>query len=1122
MSKDLELALRIKADLQQGQDELARLRDGFAQTSEAADSANVSLNRAGETADAQAARIQQMVAASLSQANAQDLARDSTNELTLSQQRAAGSSEQNAKAQTASMQAYFDAQRAAERKKAADLGAAEGAAAAAAATQKQSQELSELLGKIDPVIRELDRLDDQERQLSMARREGRIDLDTYDRFNAKLAENRVRLGANANAMGRAGITAGQYQQAMRQLPMQITDVTTSLVSGMPIWMVAIQQGGQIKDSFGGIGPAFKAVTSAINPMTLAIGAAVAATAALVIAHEMGAAEARGYREALIMTGNSAGTSASQMGEMAERIDAIAGTQRQAAAALTEAARTGKFAGDQLEQVGQTALQLQIATGKAVSETIAEYVQLAEDPVGALAKLNEKYNFVTASIYEQVMALAAQGDEAGAASLAIDTYSSTMQSRTDEIVGDLGLIEAAWKGIKTVAAETWDAMLGIGRETSLTDQLAAVERQMRNRAMNATPNPMGFVVRNGEDERLEAKAQQLRLDVAAEKEEADRAAIKAEAEGNTIKALERVARLEQESLTRAEKKQKALAEYEQDLERIRATRPDSPRLDEAEIAKNRSAIEKKFAEPKARTSTPVDRDAQAAARFIASLEKEASTYGKTRAELREYEMGLLDLSDAQRARAETAAAALASAEAQAKLDKQLASDTKMLAQLELDYLRATGQAAAAAEAEIEQRYGELQGRLLDRGNTDGATLVDKLIGVEKAAVQLAELQRQIDEVFDDQARKEQSIQTQIQAGLITESSARREIVDLHKESVEEIEKLLPMMEELALLTGDPEAIKRIEDLKAKLEEMGLTVSDLNIALVEGMQDGFKEAILGLADGTMTLRDALDSLMLGIAESMANFASQQLAEMATQGIMNLFQQGVQAATQAATTKAAAEVGAIQTVTAAQTIADTTRATSSVVAANTAAAGQATAAATTATAWTPAAIAASIGSFGTAAAIGLAAVVAAMAFQAFADGGHVQGPGTGTSDSINAKLSNNEFVTRAAVVTQPGALDFLDDFNQRGMSALDDWAGAAHHSTGGLAGVPAPAAPAPVMNNGRMAEPARMSPAQVANNFRFNTVFDIEEVAQLLGSSSGFQDVLIKATSSNSTAMKSALET
>ncbi|MDF5823748.1 phage tail tape measure C-terminal domain-containing protein [Pseudomonas aeruginosa] len=47
-------------------------------------------------------------------------------------------------------------------------------------------------------------------------------------------------------------------------------------------------------------------------------------------------------------------------------------------------------------------------------------------------------------------------------------------------------------------------------------------------------------------------------------------------------------------------------------------------------------------------------------------------------------------------------------------------------------------------------------------------------------------------------------------------------------------------------------------------------------------------------------------------------------------------------------------------------------------------------------------------------------------FADGGRIQRPGTGTSDSILILASNDEFMTRAAVVRQPGALALLEQFN------------------------------------------------------------------------------------------------
>lgn len=67
-------------------------------------------------------------------------------------------------------------------------------------------------------------------------------------------------------------------------------------------------------------------------------------------------------------------------------------------------------------------------------------------------------------------------------------------------------------------------------------------------------------------------------------------------------------------------------------------------------------------------------------------------------------------------------------------------------------------------------------------------------------------------------------------------------------------------------------------------------------------------------------------------------------------------------------------------------------------------------------------------------------------FATGGRVRGPGTGTSDSILARLSHGEFVVRAAAVRRYGA-DFLDRINNLRLPGF---------ATGGLvspAAVPSP---------------------------------------------------------------------
>ena len=71
-----------------------------------------------------------------------------------------------------------------------------------------------------------------------------------DRIGKAAEASSVQLQKQSSAFLKSGLRAGQYKQAIRQLPAQITDIGTSLASGMPVWLVAIQQGGQLPAAFG--------------------------------------------------------------------------------------------------------------------------------------------------------------------------------------------------------------------------------------------------------------------------------------------------------------------------------------------------------------------------------------------------------------------------------------------------------------------------------------------------------------------------------------------------------------------------------------------------------------------------------------------------------------------------------------------------------------------------------------------------------------------------------------------------------------------------------------------------------------------------------------------------------
>ncbi len=74
--------------------------------------------------------------------------------------------------------------------------------------------------------------------------------------------------------------------------------------------------------------------------------------------------------------------------------------------------------------------------------------------------------------------------------------------------------------------------------------------------------------------------------------------------------------------------------------------------------------------------------------------------------------------------------------------------------------------------------------------------------------------------------------------------------------------------------------------------------------------------------------------------------------------------------------------------------------------------------------------LGLFGGSAAADDKAFSFASATGEFAEGGLIEGPGTGTSDSILARLSNREYVVKARAVAQPGNLALLEAINAGAM--------------------------------------------------------------------------------------------
>lgn len=279
----------------------------------------------------------------------------------------------------------------------------------------------------------------------------------------QIGETAKRSGAEADkALNQTGMSAKALSAAMRGVPAQFTDIFTQLAAGQAPMQVLIQQGGQLKDMFGGIGPAARAlggyVAGMINPFTVT----AAAVAGLTFAWYRGHQESDAYTRSLILAGNTAGKTAAQLDEAAQRVARSAGSTQGAAASVLVAAIGAGVPGGSLDAVAESALRMERVVGKATDDTVAEFAKLARDPVSASIKLNEQFNYLTEGTLRQIRAFADQGRAADAAALAIRAYADAIAQRSGDVFESLSKWEKAWLGVKAATSDAGDWVFNLGR------------------------------------------------------------------------------------------------------------------------------------------------------------------------------------------------------------------------------------------------------------------------------------------------------------------------------------------------------------------------------------------------------------------------------------------------------------------------------------------------------------------------------------------------------------------------------------------------------------------------------------------------------------------------------------
>ncbi|HGV3467468.1 TPA: phage tail length tape measure family protein [Klebsiella michiganensis] len=1087
---NLNLVMRIRADMAQASQSLKELSEDITDTGTAAatsarklDEQSRAQGKVTETARGQA-QAEQSVASATSQTG-------------------------NAVGQAATEYAGYQAALARTR---AEMGALQsGVGGTTADINAQREALAALVNRIYPVVAAYGRLDDMQEQLNAFRGAGLVGDDDFEHYSSRLNElrqqveksayasteagrkeaaaareaaqaeaqaaatkeqfiNRLReqaetmnlttsellqykaaqLGISAEAapfiqrlseqsaaMSKGGISAGQYAQAMRYLPMQITDVVTSLASGMPVWMVAIQQGGQIKDSFGGIGNTLRAMLNVLTPARIAMGGVAGVMAAIGIAAVTATNDQEEFNRSIQKTGNFAGVTADELEQMARQGGELRSNYGQVRDILNGLVSSGKFTGETLGAVSQAASTMAELSGKSGDEVVSQFLKMSDSAASWAANTNQQYHFLDLETYQRIQSLEEQGKKEEAIELASKSFNDAGLQRLREMEKQLNWVARAWGNVKDAVNDAWegikDKVAGALGISTLDEQIATLEKLVADGGYFAGKE---FIpVRQSDRDELARKKQQRDEALKAAETEGKRK----QADADTISAAEKLRNLWKGNRTEMEKTADAIEEtrkayetmwrsasgrktlqsrgvtsadgknfsggqwdtdvrgldksgqkaeqYNKQLQQTLNQKKAITELDrvEAEIRNGALTGASKGEQDKARAlakqidaaeaarkasqegARATKQEAKENQRFVEQLQKQVDKRVEGAAATRAQEIATRNLTAEQRRQAEAANAAITAQEFQGQN-----------LQLQLEYMRDTGDTAGASLLEVRNKFANLRREFEASGNTEGLNWIDRLMPVAETKIRVDDLKKQLDDLFTYQSQQETSIQAQVQGGLLSEIQGRQRLVQLHQDVGDKIKGYLPQLKELATAPGEAgdkirEMIRQLEGELGKLNQAG---NELTQAFRDGLQSGIESSLMGLAKGTMSLSDAVKNLALSIVNSMAQIASQQLAQMATSSLIG-----------------------------------------------------------------------SSGGIG-----GLLGSVFA------ADGGQVRGAGTTTSDSIPAMLSDQEYVVRASVVQQPGALAFLHDYNRHGMAALEGWLPRVRHATGGLAGIPAQNMPVP----------------------------------------------------------------
>jgi lambda family phage tail tape measure protein len=279
--------------------------------------------------------------------------------------------------------------------------------------------------------------------------------------------------ANA-AKNASGATFKMNEQQKINLTYQTTDFFTQIASGQSPFIAALQQGGQLKDTMGGVGNMFKAIGSLFTPFTVGLGSVAIGFGAVGLAAYQSSEDLAKLKDALTLSGNYSGMTQESFVKLA---NTLSGQTRSSIADAKEALlaliSSGQFTEKSIGAVSKAIVTYAEIAGVSATEATQKLKGGLSGTAEGAKSLNKEMNFLTLEQYKQIEALEKAGKKQEAAQLVAVALNTKLEQQRRE----LGLLEGAWNSLTKATSNYWDTFKSLLAGPTQSDNMMALDKQI---------------------------------------------------------------------------------------------------------------------------------------------------------------------------------------------------------------------------------------------------------------------------------------------------------------------------------------------------------------------------------------------------------------------------------------------------------------------------------------------------------------------------------------------------------------------------------------------------------------------------------------------------------------------